>query len=202
MSDHTRFEIEIYCEGVVGEVHLRGKRRYLMETAFLDELSGHPVDRAPRPVPDRHACLYMLSREQFRAYAKFHRKLDRIEREMPVRKAEDRMRHGAENLTSREFESFCMSPALGLAYVDLTPESAVRYAINTLTREEREGALRFLDCIAAGNHDAAALEQVWDRCTSDAGLSRETDVRTFFLAVRAEMAKLVKPVIKRRHARH
>ena len=47
MSDHTRFEIEIYCEGVVGEVHLRGKRRYLMETAFLDELSGHPVDRAP-----------------------------------------------------------------------------------------------------------------------------------------------------------
>jgi hypothetical protein len=48
MKDHTRYRIEIYCEGVVSVVRVRGTKRFLAERDFLDWLFGHP---RPRDVP-------------------------------------------------------------------------------------------------------------------------------------------------------
>ena len=203
MADHTRFEIQIYRDGVVATVHLRGTKRYLIEKAFLDQLIGHPYPAhlAPRPVPDPHQDHYMLDREQMAAYVAFRRKLKRIDNDMPVRKAQARLEHGAETAIPTEFQSFCSSLAMGLKYAGSTPETVVEYAVNIHSREEREAALRFLDRIAASNYDADALQRVWAHCMSDFGLTCEGDLRAFFLTVRAELAKLVKPTIARHHSR-
>ncbi len=203
MSDHTRFEIHIYTEGgVVAVVRVRGKRRYLMEKAFLGELIGHPypAERALREVPDPVGDFYMLSHEQMRAYGKFHRKLGRIERELPARKAQDRLLHGEDTIPP-EFQSFCLSLAMGLKYAGSSPQSVVRYAVNVHSREESEAALRFLNRIAAGNYDATELQRLWDRCIADMDLTSQGDPRPFLLSVRAEMAKLIKPTADRRHSR-
>ena len=90
---------------------------------------------------------------------------------------------------------------MGIAYAGSTPKKVVRYAITTLAREESETALRFLNRIAEGNYDAAELQRLWDRCIADLDLTFEGDLRTFFLTIRSEMAKLVKPTIARRHSR-
>ena len=119
---------------------------------------------------------------------------------MPAHKAQDRLQHGEDTIPS-EFQSFCLSLAMGLKYADSSPQSVVRYAVNIHSREEREAALRFLNRIAAGNYAAAELQRLWDRCSADMGLTSEGDPRPFFLTVRAEMAKLVKPTVARRHSR-
>lgn len=204
MADHTKYEIQIYTEGgVVAVVPVRGKKRYLMEKAYLDQLIGHPYPAhlAPRPIPDHIGDLYMLDRQQFAAYNAFRHKLKRIENRMPARKAQARLEAGAESAIPHEFESLCLSLAVGLAYAGSTPKKATHYAIATLAREESETALRYLNRIAAGNYDAAALQRLWDRCTSDLGLFFEGDLRAFFLSIRSEMAKLVNLTIARRHSR-
>jgi hypothetical protein len=75
MRDHTRFKIEIYCEGVVSIVRVRGTKRFLAERDFLDWLTGHPRPRdvPPRPTPPDNRVHYMLTREQVAIYGEFRK---------------------------------------------------------------------------------------------------------------------------------
>jgi hypothetical protein len=87
MSDHQRFRIGIYRDGVVFDVRVRGKKKYLMYKAFLDELEGrryHP-DLLPRPVPDPGHDMYMLTKEQLVAFGRFTRNASRLARGFPVK---------------------------------------------------------------------------------------------------------------------
>lgn len=75
MRDHTRYRIEIYCEGVVSIVRVRGTKRFLAERDFLDWLIGHP---RPRDVPQHSpphdkTAHYALTREQVEIYAEFRK---------------------------------------------------------------------------------------------------------------------------------
>jgi hypothetical protein len=77
MGDNTRFKLEIYCEGVVTDVRVRGTKRFLAERDFLDWIIGHPRPEhiAPRPLPDDNREHYSLNREQIAIYAEFRRNL-------------------------------------------------------------------------------------------------------------------------------
>jgi hypothetical protein len=77
MRDHRKLDIEIYHEGVVFKAPIRGKKRYLQEKAFLDELTGarYSPKALPRPVPDPHGDFYMLDDEQLDAYSAFRKKM-------------------------------------------------------------------------------------------------------------------------------
>ncbi len=75
MGDNTRFKIEIYCEGVVSIVRVRGRERFLAERDFLDWLIGHPRPEhlPPRPLPDDNRAHYALDREQIAIYAEYRK---------------------------------------------------------------------------------------------------------------------------------
>lgn len=75
MDDNVRYKIEIYCEGVVGEVRVRGTKRFLAERDFLDWLIGHPrpAHVPPRPVPERKYEHYVLTREQIAIYGEYRK---------------------------------------------------------------------------------------------------------------------------------
>src|SRR5436305_11622468 len=98
MGDHSKFEIEIYCEGVVTTAPIRGKRMYLLERAFLDELIGysHPIHLPPRPIPDPHHDFYMLDHGQIAAYGAFRRDLRKIFDKMATRKFQARSNRSAD----------------------------------------------------------------------------------------------------------
>jgi len=87
MRDHQLFRIQIYHEGVVSDVRVRGKKKYLMYKAFLNELEGryyHPAI-LPRPVPDPGGDMYMLNDEQLAAFGRFTRNASRLARGFPVK---------------------------------------------------------------------------------------------------------------------
>ena len=69
---------ELYHEGVVVRTRVRGKKRYLLERAFLDALVGlnRPPDSRPEPRPE----FYPLNDEQMDAYFAFRRQQSRAER--------------------------------------------------------------------------------------------------------------------------
>lgn len=203
MSDQTRYKIEVCCEGVVSTVRIRGRKRYLLEKAFLDELVGHPYPaHLPlRPIPDPHGDLYVLDRAQVAAYGAFRRRMRKVENSMSVSKVQAQLDRGGNSSIPSEFQSFCFSLAMGFSYADSTPQKMVQYAVNTLSREEKEAAVRFLDRVAEGNYDAENLQRVWDKVVADLGLVFEGDVRAFFLNIRLEMAKVFKPSHARRHSR-
>jgi hypothetical protein len=81
MRDNERFEITIYHNGVHFIAPTPGKKRYLQEKAFLNELTGvkYPPQSLPRPIPDPSQDFYMLSDEQLEAYSAFRKKLERNE---------------------------------------------------------------------------------------------------------------------------
>lgn len=143
----------------------------------------------------------MLDRAQVAAYGAFRRQLRKVENNMPVSKAQARLDRGGNSSIPTEFQSFCFSLAMGFGYAGSTEKSWTRYAVNALTVEQSQAALRFLNRIAEGNYDAEELQRVWDKCVADLGLAFEGDLRTFFLSIRSEMVKLVKPTHARRHSR-
>lgn len=77
MQDGGMFWIEIYHNGPHWRAPIPGKKRYLLERAFLDELVGawRSPKLSPRPVPDPDGDLYMLDDEQLDAYFAFRKKL-------------------------------------------------------------------------------------------------------------------------------
>lgn len=173
-----------------------------MEKAFLDALVGHayPSDPRPRPIPDPHGDLYALDREQIAAYGAFRRKLTRVQNNMPTTKAQARLDHAGNTSIPKEFESFCFVLAMGMAYAGSTPQSWARYAVNALSAEENQAALRFLDRMVDRNYDAAELERLWDGLVRNLGLVVEGDLHRFFVGIRGEMAKLIRATHIRRHS--
>ncbi len=77
MSQRKVYKLTIYHEGAHWDVRLRGKKRFLQERAFLDQLMGYPP--VPRPAPDPTSDLYMLNDEQLEAYSAFRKKMKRSE---------------------------------------------------------------------------------------------------------------------------
>ena len=69
------YKLTIYHEGAHWDVRLRGKKRFLQERAFLDQLMGYP--HVPRPAPDPTSDFYMLSDEQLDAYIDFRKTMKR-----------------------------------------------------------------------------------------------------------------------------
>jgi hypothetical protein len=86
MRDHQLFRIEIYHNGVVFAHRVRGKKKYLMFKAFLDELEGrhYRADALPRPIPNSGGDFYVLNDEQLAALSAFRRNASRIERGFPA----------------------------------------------------------------------------------------------------------------------
>ena len=82
MSDHQKFEFTIYHNGVHFIAPVRGRKRFLLERAFLDDLVAPRIGRhtAPRPVPDSHTDFYDLTDEELDAYSAFRRKMYKLER--------------------------------------------------------------------------------------------------------------------------
>jgi hypothetical protein len=77
MPDSEKFELNIYHDGVVLEMPVRGRQRFLLERAFLDDLTGRVQDGSQRPVPDPGRDLYYFDNdEQLAAYFAFRKKLD------------------------------------------------------------------------------------------------------------------------------
>jgi hypothetical protein len=79
MPDPKEFEIEIYHDGVHFKAPMRGKKRYLQERAFLDELTGarYSPKALPRPLPDPDGDFYMLDDAQLESYSAFRKRLDK-----------------------------------------------------------------------------------------------------------------------------
>ena len=78
MSDLQEFTIQIYHDGVEFNAPMRGKKRYLQEKAFLDEITGkrYAPSTLPRPIPDPEKDTYMLDDGQLDAYSAFRKQLD------------------------------------------------------------------------------------------------------------------------------
>jgi len=79
MRDHQSFRIHIYHDGVMFDVRVRGKKKYLMYKAFLNELEGRQY--YPEPGGD----MYMLNDEQLAAFGRFRRNESRLARGFPVK---------------------------------------------------------------------------------------------------------------------
>lgn len=79
MTNEQELEILIYHNGVQIDATVRGRKRYLEEKAFLNQLVGweYPPESLPRPIPDPTQDFYMLDDEQLEAYSAFRKKLER-----------------------------------------------------------------------------------------------------------------------------
>ena len=76
MDEQTKFIIQVYRNGAVTKVAIRGRRRYLKEKAFLAELTGDTTYEAlKRPVPDPPGDFYMLEDDQINKYSAFRKQL-------------------------------------------------------------------------------------------------------------------------------
>lgn len=79
MRDHQLFRIHIYHGEAMSDLRVRGKKKYLMYKAFLNELEGR------HDYPDPGADIYMLNDEQLAAFGRFTRNASRIARGFPVK---------------------------------------------------------------------------------------------------------------------
>ena len=78
MTDNEKFVFTIDHNGVHFEAPVRGKKRFLIERAFLDDLVGELAPRnKTRPVPDLLTDFYLLSDEQLDAYSAFRHRMKR-----------------------------------------------------------------------------------------------------------------------------
>src|ERR1043166_4860116 len=87
MRDHRRYKFEIYHHGVCFTARVRGKKRYLLEKAFLDDLVTPAASRFRKasPIPSSSSDFYMLDDKQLAAYSAFRREIYRSERGFPPR---------------------------------------------------------------------------------------------------------------------
>ena len=77
MRESEKFAFRIYHDGVVIEISVRGKQRFLSERAFLDELTGRDPSASQRPLPDHGGEFYYFDDDsQAVAYFAFRKKLD------------------------------------------------------------------------------------------------------------------------------
>jgi hypothetical protein len=77
MSDNEKFILEIYHKGVVSRVPVRGKKRFLLERSFLDDimtLQGGRRDKM-RPIGDPSRDFFEVNDEQFDAYLTFRQRM-------------------------------------------------------------------------------------------------------------------------------
>jgi hypothetical protein len=81
MGKDETFKILIYHDGVEFTAPVAGRKRYLEEKTFLNNLTDvwYRPESLPRPIPDPTQDHYMLSDEQLEAYSAFRKKLDREE---------------------------------------------------------------------------------------------------------------------------
>ena len=88
MRDHRTFKFEFYHEGACFSTRVRGKKRYLLEKAFLENLVTPPSDRSKKTnlLPASSSDFYMLDKEQWAAYSAFRRESSRLERGFPAKR--------------------------------------------------------------------------------------------------------------------
>jgi hypothetical protein len=78
MDDDEELSFTIDHNGVHFRAPVRGKKRFLLERAFLDDLVGEFAPRnKTRPVPDPSTDFYLLSDEQLDAYSAFRHRMER-----------------------------------------------------------------------------------------------------------------------------
>jgi hypothetical protein len=77
-DDNEKYEFEIYHNGVIYKVPVRGKTRFLLERIFLERLMGAQdiSDALSRPIPDPGRDCYALDDEEKEAYIAFRDRLD------------------------------------------------------------------------------------------------------------------------------
>ncbi|WP_375411225.1 hypothetical protein [uncultured Bradyrhizobium sp.] len=77
MSDNETFILEIYHKGVVSRMPVHGKKRFLLERSFLDDimtLEGGRRDKT-RPIGDPSRDSFEVNDEQFDAYLTFRQQM-------------------------------------------------------------------------------------------------------------------------------
>jgi hypothetical protein len=73
MRDDEKYYFEIYHNGARFKAPVRGKKKFLAERTFLDNLVGRENGALPRPVPDPSGDFYSLNDEQLNAYSAFRK---------------------------------------------------------------------------------------------------------------------------------
>ena len=80
MSDDEEFILEIYHRGVVGRAPVRGRKRFLLERSFLDDIHdqifGGSRDKT-RPIGNPSRDFFEVNDEQFDAYLTFRQRMKR-----------------------------------------------------------------------------------------------------------------------------
>jgi hypothetical protein len=81
MSDHEEeFTLKIYHKGVVSRAPVRGRKRFLLERSFLDDIMdqefGGSRDKT-RPIGDPSRDFFEVNDEQFEAYLRFRQRMER-----------------------------------------------------------------------------------------------------------------------------
>ena len=80
VNDDEEFILEIYHKGVVSRVPVRGRKRFLLERSFLDDVMdqifGGTRDKT-RPIGDPSRDFFEVNDEQFDAYLTFRQRMKR-----------------------------------------------------------------------------------------------------------------------------
>jgi hypothetical protein len=80
MRDNQKFILEIYHKGVVSRVPVHGRKRFLLERSFLDDIQdqifGGTRDKT-RPIGDPSRDFFEVNDEQFDAYLTFRQRMKR-----------------------------------------------------------------------------------------------------------------------------
>jgi hypothetical protein len=78
MSEEAELILEIYHKGAVIGMPVRGKKRFLLERSFLDDIMdqefGGTRDKT-RPIGDRSQEFFEVNDEQFDAYLTFRQQM-------------------------------------------------------------------------------------------------------------------------------
>src|SRR5205085_7051605 len=87
MREHQRFKFELYHEGACFTARVKGKKRYLLEKAFLENLVTPVTARTSKtsPIPGSSGDFYVLDKRQLAAYSAFRRETSRSERGFPAK---------------------------------------------------------------------------------------------------------------------
>ena len=80
MSDNKKFILKIYHKGAVISMLVRGRKRFLLERSFLDDIHdqifGGTRDKT-RPIGDPSRDFFEVNDEQFDAYLTFRQWMKR-----------------------------------------------------------------------------------------------------------------------------
>jgi hypothetical protein len=83
MNDDEEFILKVYHKGVVSRMPVRGRKRFLLERSFLDNIMvqefGGRRDKT-RPIGDPSRDFFEVNDEQFDAYVTFRQQMKRESR--------------------------------------------------------------------------------------------------------------------------